>query len=219
MLSVADALRSGARGFTRRWRPIVGASLVFLLPTEIAAGILDVERGWGAGFGLPEVAATAVVTVGYGVAFVAASRAYRGAAAPEAIRWAVRRMLPVTVLSVVACAGFVVGFFLLVVPGLVLLTRWSLAWTAYSDGSASWRSALGRSNDLVRGRTWGMFGLLIILFAGFVLIDLGTWQAVQAATNSEVFAFIVAATAGAIALPLEAAILFRAYEQLSQPTA
>jgi len=59
-----------------------------------------------------------------------------------------------------------------------------------------------------------MFGLLVILSAGYLLIDFATWQAVGNATGSNILAFGIAATAGFITIPLQAAILCAAYERL-----
>jgi uncharacterized membrane protein len=193
---------------------MAGASLVFLLPAEIAFGVLDIDRGWGEAFGVKETVGTAVITIGSGLAFVAASRAYRRDSSFEAALWTARRAVPIVALTVVACAGFLLGLLLLVVPGLILITRWSLAWAAYSDTDSSWRGALGRSNELVRGRTWSMFGLVVVLVAGYLLIDIAAWRVVRDAADSNVLAFGFAAAAGFVVMPLQAALFFAAYERL-----
>lgn len=216
--SIIDAMRTGFAVFARRWRTMVGASLVFLLPAEIGFAFLDLDRGWGEAFGLREAAGLVAITVGSGLAFIAAGRAYRSDFGLEAARWTARRSIPVIALTVVACGGFLLGLLLLVIPGLVLITRWSLAFSAYVETGESWHRALGRSNELVRGRSWRMFGLVALLCATYLLLDFGVWQAVGDVTDSDALAFGAAAAAGFVATPLQAAIFFAAYDQLRSTT-
>lgn len=218
--SVVDAMRTGLAVFARRSRTMVGASLLFLLPAEIGFAFLDLDldRGWGEAFGLREAAGLVAITVGSGLAFIAAGRAYRSDFGLEAARWTIRRTIPVIALTVVACAGFLLGLLLLVIPGLILITRWSLAFSAYSETGGSWHRALLRSNELVRGRSWRMFCLVALLSALYLLLDFGVWQVVGNVTDSDVLAFGAAAAVGLVAMPLQAAMLFAAYDQLRSTT-
>lgn len=213
--SAQKAVRAGVDGFARRWQSVLLASLAYLVPTEIVFGILDVDRGWADSIDLlSDGAATAAITVGSALAWVAASRAYLGDSATQAISWAARRALAIVILTVVTCTAFLLGLALLVIPGLIALTRLSLAWTAYSDGASSWSEALRRSNSLVRGHTWRMFVLIVLLSVTYLVIDFIAWRAFGAVTDSDLVGFIAAAAAGSITLPLQASVLFSAYDQL-----
>jgi hypothetical protein len=67
-----------------------------------------------------------------------------------------------------------VGFLLIVVPGLILLTIWSLIAPAIVVEGKSVSEAFGRSRELVRGHGWTVFGVVVVttlltLVAGGVL--------------------------------------------------
>jgi hypothetical protein len=66
-----------------------------------------------------------------------------------------------TILSVI---GMMVGFLLLVVPGLILLTRWSAASGFLIGARAGIVESLSASWDATRGNGWAIF------FAGFVML-------------------------------------------------
>jgi hypothetical protein len=59
--------------------------------------------------------------------------------------------------------GLVLGSAILLVPGLYLVTRWSVAAPAVVLERPSGLGALGRSADLVWGNRWRIFGLVLLL--------------------------------------------------------
>ena len=63
--------------------------------------------------------------------------------------------------SLLAGLGVGAGLLLLVVPGLVLATRWAVAVPVgmLEDGTA--RNALRRSREIVRGNGWNVFQVLL----------------------------------------------------------
>lgn len=66
--------------------------------------------------------------------------------------------------SLLAGIGAVAGLFLLVVPGVVLFTRWSLVVPVIVLEQAPPVAALRRSNQLVRGHGWRVFRILLNVF-------------------------------------------------------
>jgi hypothetical protein len=102
----------------------------------------------------------------------------------ETLEAARPHLTPVIVGAVLAAVGIVLGLLLFVVPGLYLLTIWSLIIPVIVLENRSSGEAFTRSRELVRG--WGMnvFGVLLLLgllFAGFyivlgiVLIPVNDW--------------------------------------------
>jgi hypothetical protein len=101
----------------------------------------------------------------------------------------VRPRLPALIAAgIVAGIGIAIGFVLLIIPGLFLLTRWSLVSPAVVVEKRSAGEALSRSWELVKGNSWTMFGIIIVtvLLAGiasgiisalFVFLPdfIGTW--------------------------------------------
>jgi hypothetical protein len=77
--------------------------------------------------------------------------------------------------GIVAGIGIVIGFILIIVPGLILLTIWSVAAPVVVLERPGGLRALGRSRELVRGEGWNVFAviLLMVILVGVVsaLID------------------------------------------------
>jgi hypothetical protein len=61
------------------------------------------------------------------------------------------------------CTG--IGFVLVIVPGLILLTIWSVAAPVVVLERPGGLRALGRSRELVRGNGWRVFAVIFVLFA------------------------------------------------------
>jgi hypothetical protein len=70
----------------------------------------------------------------------------------------------VAVASVLASIGIGIGFVLIIVPGLFLLTIWSLIVPEIVIGGAGALESFGRSWRTVRGYAWSVFGTYILVF-------------------------------------------------------
>lgn len=72
--------------------------------------------------------------------------------------------------GVVAGIGIAIGFVLLIVPGLILLTSWAVAAPVVVLERPDGLGALGRSRELVRGNGWQVFAviLLLVILVGIV---------------------------------------------------
>ena len=83
---------------------------------------------------------------------------------------------PVAIASILAGIGITIGLFLLIIPGLLLITAWCLIVPAIVLEGAGPFNAFGRSWQLVRASFWNVFGLLfmvfVILFAADIVIGL-----------------------------------------------
>ena len=93
-------------------------------------------------------------------------------------------ILPVIGASILAGIGVTIGFFLLIVPGFILLTFWCLIVPFIVIGGSGVFQSFGSSWRTVRGYAWRVFGtyvlvfLILIAFAivlGFALILLPLW--------------------------------------------
>jgi len=102
----------------------------------------------------------------------------------ETVRAAGPYILPVIGASILAGIGVAIGFFLLIVPGLILLTYWCLIVPFIVIAGAGVFESFSNSMRTVRGYAWRVFGtyvlvfLILIAFAialGFVLILLPLW--------------------------------------------
>jgi hypothetical protein len=76
--------------------------------------------------------------------------------------------------GMIAAIGIVIGFFLIVVPGLYLITIWSVVAPVVVLERPGALAALSRSRELVRGNGWQVFGVILVLYivvgiASFIL--------------------------------------------------
>jgi Membrane domain of glycerophosphoryl diester phosphodiesterase len=101
--------------------------------------------------------------------------------------------------SLLTGVGVALGLFLLVLPGLILFTRWSLAVPAVMLEGRTPRDAMRRSAELVKGHRWQVFTVFLTVTAGALgasfLLErilagpLGLWAALTlAATLTTPFA-------------------------------
>jgi hypothetical protein len=102
----------------------------------------------------------------------------------QTYRAAVPFILPVAGASILAAIGIAIGFVLLIVPGLILLTFWSLIVPCIVIGGAGVFASFGQSMRTVRGHAWNVFGTLVLVFliylalgivVGLVLVFLPTF--------------------------------------------
>jgi hypothetical protein len=78
---------------------------------------------------------------------------------------AVRPRLPsVIAAGLLAGIGIGIGFLLLVVPGLYLLTIWSMLVPVIVIEERAAGEAFTRSREVVRGHGWSVFGLIVVTF-------------------------------------------------------
>jgi hypothetical protein len=91
--------------------------------------------------------------------------------------------------------GVGIGFVLLIVPGLILTVIWSVVAPVTVLERPGVFAAFGRSQELVRGNGWNVFGVIVIVFllvavvsiaAGLIAAGLGSVgrALVQWAVNS-----------------------------------
>lgn len=117
----------------------------------------------------------------------------------QTVRAAGPYILPVIGASILASIGIAIGFVLIIVPGLILLTFWSLIVPFIVVGRTGVFESFGHSMRTVRGYAWRVFGtyvlvfLILIAFAivlGFILILLPLW--LRSFVNSVVSGTLIA---------------------------
>jgi hypothetical protein len=68
------------------------------------------------------------------------------------------------VMAIVSGFAIGIGFILLIIPGLILLTIWAVAAPAIVVERAGALESLGRSRELVRGDGWAVFWVIVVLW-------------------------------------------------------
>jgi hypothetical protein len=89
---------------------------------------------------------------------------HRDSSIGELFRSVAPYVLPLIVVAFLFGIGIAIGFILLIVPGLFLLTIWALVMPVTVIESPGILAAFGRSRELVRGNGWNVFGVIVLLF-------------------------------------------------------
>jgi hypothetical protein len=104
--------------------------------------------------------------------------------------------------GIVAGAGVLVGFVLLVVPGLILITVWSVAAPVVVLERPPGLGALRRSRELVRGSGWPVFGVIILLDVAVAIVAGGAELGAESAGTG--VGIVVRVVLGVLTAPLSA---------------
>jgi hypothetical protein len=185
---VGEILDAAIKLYLSNARVLMGSAAAVVVPLQIISAVVllstysngnDISTGFGSvGTTITPAEANArlgatgineLVTV-IGSAFVLAacvkalSDAYLGQSpsVPESLRFGLRRLLPLIALQIVYAIGLVIGFVLLIIPGIWLYGAWSVRVPAMVIERAGPFRALGRSRRLVKGRWWPTAGVLLV---------------------------------------------------------
>ena len=81
-------------------------------------------------------------------------------------------LLPLLAVSILFAIGVGIGLLLLIVPGLFLLTIWSVVAPVTVLERPGIFAAFRRSHELVRGNGWNVFGVIVIVYVATLAISL-----------------------------------------------
>ena len=109
-------------------------------------------------------------------------------------------VLPLIGLAIIAGIAIAIGFVLIIIPGLILLTIWSVAAPVMVVEHPGVFAALGRSRDLVRGYGWPVFGTIIL--AALIDFAINAVAAVIASGLSDVLTAVVNWIAATLTAPI-----------------
>jgi hypothetical protein len=79
---------------------------------------------------------------------------------------------PVAGASILAGFAIAIGLFLLIVPGLYLITIWAVIIPVIVIERSGMIDSFGRSHQMVRGRGWHVFGTLVLVYIIQFVVDL-----------------------------------------------
>lgn len=124
-------------------------------------------------------------------------------------------ILPLLGFGILFGIGVGIGFLILIVPGLILLTFWSVGAPAIVVEGIGPIDAFGRSWRLVRGNAWPVFGTLLAV----LLIVVGVWIVLAAIAtpigDGEAATWIAAIISGTLTAPVFALAVTVLYFELA----
>jgi hypothetical protein len=81
-------------------------------------------------------------------------------------------LLQLIAVSILFAIGVGLGFVLFIIPGLILLTLWSVVAPVTVLERPGIFAAFGRSRELVRGNGWPVFGVIVLVYVVVLAISL-----------------------------------------------
>jgi hypothetical protein len=178
------------------------AAVVFVFTGILTTVLTDAGSGLRLLALLVSLVATTLFT-GMVVELVADVQDGRRDASPGQLLRAVTPVLgQLIAVAIVAACGVLVGFLLLIVPGLILITVWSVAAPVVVLERPPGLHALRRSRELVRGNGWQVFGVIVVLDV-LVAILAGAIDAVADSANTAA-GIVVTVVLGVLTAPLSA---------------
>ncbi|CAA9502439.1 MAG: hypothetical protein AVDCRST_MAG67-2043, partial [uncultured Solirubrobacteraceae bacterium] len=246
-LSLGEILDVSIKICLAHWRTLLKAVLVVVVPVQIVGTIVNADYTVESfDFSTsqtqtPEetleefnqyLGGLAIATVLQGLAALLATAACLRAIAQaylgeqtdwrSSLKYALRLTPSLLLLTLLYALGLMLGFVLLILPGIWLFVAWAFATPALLVEGRRGRKALGRSFGLVKGRWWRTFGVLII---GFILATIVA-TVVQAVflvgifvgEGNDALVLVLSAIAGivglAVSTPFQAALLTVVYFDL-----
>jgi hypothetical protein len=162
---------------------LIPAALLVFVPVAVVSGII--YAGDISIFGVALVSAVATIaTYWFQGMVVEAARDILDGRRDHTIGSLVQSVtpvvLPLLVAGILAGLGIGIGLILLIVPGLFLLTIWAVIAPVIVIERAGALESFGRSRELVRGNSWQVFGVIVVLFLFQFIVS----SVIQALANS-----------------------------------
>jgi hypothetical protein len=155
------------------WHLLAIAFVIYLVAAVIAALLALAGGLFGALLGsIVELIAAFLVQA----ALVKAVQDVRDGRADLSIRQTVSAATPylgpVAGASILAGIAITIGLILIIVPGLFLITIWAVIVPVIVIERSGALASFGRSQQLVRGRGWHVFGTLVLVFLILLVADI-----------------------------------------------
>jgi hypothetical protein len=132
----------------------------------------------------------------------------------ETVKAALPFLLPVAGASILAAIGITIGFILIIVPGLILLTFWSLIVPSIVLGGSPAMGSFGQSWRTVRGYAWHVFGTLVLVFLIYVAFEI-VLSVIFAVLPGSARGFIASIVSGTLVAPFFAIVVSLIYYRLT----
>lgn len=172
-VDVGRVLREAFETYRRFAAPLLGGALVVLGIAGVIKGVLEASGGIALVLlGLIVYIAAGVLYTGYVVKLVQDTRDGRMHHSVEELYESAAPYLGTLILNgLLAAIAIGIGFVLLIVPGLILITIWAVVAPAIVVENVGAIGAFGRSRELVRGHEWPVFGSIVLAYLAVLIVS------------------------------------------------
>jgi hypothetical protein len=188
--------------YTAHWRHLIPIAFVVYVAISLISLLLAALLGWF-GILLGSLVGLAGIFWLQG-ALVLAIDDVRDGRADLSIGQTLERVQPrlgtLALAGLLAAVAIGIGLILLIVPGLYLLTIWLLIVPAIMLENRGVGESFGRSQELVRGYGWSVFGVIVLTFLILIGVDI-VLGIVRSAFDSEWAGLVVNVVAESITAP------------------
>jgi hypothetical protein len=132
----------------------------------------------------------------------------------ETVSAAMPAIWPVTGASILAGIAIAAGLFLLIAPGLFLITIWAVIVPVIVLERSGALASFGRSQAIVRGHGWHVFGTLVLVWVIDFLVDL-ILQLIFSALPVALSSGLSSVISGALISPFIALVVTMIYYRLT----
>jgi hypothetical protein len=125
-------------------------------------------------------------------------------------------ILPLIGAGILAGLGIGIGFLLLFVPGLILLTIWAVIAPAIVVERTGVIEAFGRSRELVRGNGWQVFGVIFTVFVITAIVGVILGVIAAAISDTAAIRILFNVLASTVTAPIGALVAAVIYFRLRE---
>jgi len=105
----------------------------------------------------------------------------------ECFQAAATKFFPLLVLYILWGLGVLLGYILIIIPALILVTMWSVAVPVFIGEETGIFAAFGRSRELTKGSRWSIFGILFIFVVVLYVFVFGAMFAMMGSSFGSMF--------------------------------
>lgn len=206
-ISVGQVLSDAFSLYGANLGVLIGVGFVVALISGVIIGILNDEGGAVVQFiaWVIQLVATAIYT-GFVVKLVQDARdGVRDATVGQLVSAAMPALGALIINSILYGIAVGIGFVLIIIPGLILLTLWAVCQPSIVVEGRGPIEAFGRSYQLVKGQAWTVFGILVCVFLIMVVAAIIA-GVIGAAIGGVVGAIIVSVLILLLFMPISALV-------------
>jgi hypothetical protein len=212
-IGVGDVISETFSIYGQNWAALLGSAAVVFIVVGLLSALLETTDSWILILlaGVVRLAGHALY-IGFVVKLVQDVRdGRRDDSVGDLFSAAAPAIVPLIGFGILYALGVAIGLLLLIVPGLILLTIWSVGAPAIVVERVGPVDAFGRSRRLVKGEGWSVFATLLVVLLIVIGIGIVLGAIATPIGDGETATYVASIVSSAITAPifaLAAAIMY-----------